>query len=65
MRWGIAAQVSLPKAQPVCYIHFQNSHIHWTTLLGQLTGIYQILILINRGEAPTLVNDEVKGRAAA
>lgn len=36
--------------------HMQNEKLY--------TSVYQILILINRGEAPALVDEEVKGRAA-
>lgn len=41
--------------------HMHVKHIQSERLY---TGVYQILILINRGEAPTLVQDEVTARAA-
>lgn len=45
-----------PLADHLHVRHMQNEKLY--------TGVYQILILINRGEAPALVNEEVKGRAA-
>lgn len=46
-----------PLADHLHIKHLQNEKLY--------TGVYQILILINRGEASALVNDEVQGRAAA
>jgi chemotaxis protein MotA len=48
--------VITPLADHLHIKHMQNEKLY--------TGIYQILILINRGEASSLISDEVSGRAA-
>lgn len=53
----VANCVVTPLADHLHVRHLQNERFY--------TKIYQILILINRGEASFLVNDEVKNRASA
>lgn len=53
----VANCIVTPLADHLHVKHMQNERLY--------TGIYQILILINRNEAPSLVTDEVNGRAAA
>jgi hypothetical protein len=47
--------------------HHAADHLHIKHLQDEklYTSLYQILILINRGEAAALVVDEVTSRAAA
>ncbi len=52
----LANCVVTPLADHLHVQHIQNEKLY--------TGIYQILILINRGESSSLVKDEVEGRAA-
>ncbi len=53
----VANCIVSPLADHLHVKHMQNEKMY--------TGIYQVLILINRGEASTLVDDEVRGRAAS
>jgi chemotaxis protein MotA len=50
-----------------CIVTPTADHLHVKHLQNEklFTSVYQLLILINRGEAASLVKDEVTGRAAA
>ncbi|MBC7662110.1 MAG: MotA/TolQ/ExbB proton channel family protein [Chitinophagaceae bacterium] len=50
-----------------CFVTPLADHLHIKHMQDEkvYTGVYQILILINRNEPARLISDEVKGREAA